>query len=98
MTPTITTPHHCYCLQLALVIDRNGDGVADVVRPIIRGLEMPAGVAWYKGALFVSGNLKGKGYVWRVDNIDSYAESGKVGGGAPHGNTAGRQRLYYSRW
>lgn len=63
--------------NLALVIDRNGDGVADVVRPIIRGLEMPAGVAWYKGALYVSGNLKGKGYVWRVDNIDSYAESGK---------------------
>jgi glucose/arabinose dehydrogenase len=42
------------------------------------GLDMPAGVAWYKGALYVSGNLKGKGYVWRIDNIDSYAEKGQL--------------------
>ncbi len=48
------------------VVDANSDHVADTVHTIARGLEMPNGVAWQYGALYVAEVNR----VLRFDNID----------------------------
>jgi len=48
------------------VVDADSDHVADTVHTIARGLEMPNGVAWQYGALYVAEVSR----VLRFDNID----------------------------
>lgn len=56
------------------MIDEDGDGVADKVHVVINDKEVPNGVAWREGSLFVAQI----GYVWRYDNVDELAVAGKV--------------------
>ena len=48
--------------------DKNGDYKADTVITIASGLEMPVGVAWKDGALYVSEVSE----ILRFDNIDTH--------------------------
>ncbi|MGE0385487.1 MAG: sorbosone dehydrogenase family protein [Gammaproteobacteria bacterium] len=47
--------------------DRDGDGRADAVHTIAEGLEMPTGVAWHAGALYVGAVNR----ILRFDGIDA---------------------------
>lgn len=49
------------------LLDENKDGVADKKYTLMSGKNMPNGVAFYKGALYVAEVDK----IWRLDNIES---------------------------
>ena len=49
------------------VVDRDGDFVADAVIPIARELDMPSGVAWHDGSLYVAEVSR----ILRYDDIDN---------------------------
>ncbi|KAI8464206.1 MAG: L-sorbosone dehydrogenase [Monoraphidium minutum] len=55
------------------LVDFNGDGTADRMTVIARGLDKPQGMDWHKGDLFVSGWQEALGVIWRLKNIDKYA-------------------------
>lgn len=49
------------------LVDENHDGIADQKYTLVSGMNMPNGVAFYKGALYVAEVNK----VWRLDNIEA---------------------------
>lgn len=49
------------------LVDEDNDGVADKKYTLISGMNMPNGVAFYKGALYIAEVNK----VWRLDNIEA---------------------------
>ena len=52
------------------VIDRDGDFRADEVKVIARGLNMPSGVTWHDGSLYVAEISR----ILRYDDIDAHLE------------------------
>jgi glucose/arabinose dehydrogenase len=50
------------------LVDENNDGVADKKYTLMQGMNMPNGVAFYKGALYIAEVDK----VWRLDNIEDH--------------------------
>jgi glucose/arabinose dehydrogenase len=53
------------------VIDRNGDGVADDVKVLVSNVPNPAGVAFYKGALYYSSITQ----IYRLDDIENHLDA-----------------------
>lgn len=49
------------------LVDQDNDGVADRKYTLVQGMNMPNGVAFYKGALYIAEMDK----VWRLDNIEA---------------------------
>lgn len=61
-------------MQVYAAIDEDGDGVADHVHVVINDKNVPNGVAWREGSLFVAQI----GFIWRYDNVDQLAIAGEV--------------------
>jgi hypothetical protein len=62
------------------LVDLDGDGRADSLTEIARGLDKPQGMDWYNGDLYVSGWSGPDGMIWRLKDVDKYALQGKVRG------------------
>jgi hypothetical protein len=65
-------------LQTTALLDEDGDGVVEETVILLDSLDTPNGVAWKGGDLYVSGFDKGKGMIWKVEDIDSYVQKGEV--------------------
>ena len=50
----------------------------DATVVVLDNLDTPNGVAWKDGDLYVSGFDKGKGMIWKVEDIDAYVLKGEV--------------------
>ena len=52
------------------LVDKNGDGVADEVKTIATGVQIPAGVAFRNGSLYYSSITK----IYRMDDIENHLD------------------------
>lgn len=60
------TAHQVYAL-----VDTNGDGVADAVKVVSRGLVQPTGIAFRNGALYIAAATK----IVRLDDIEAHLDA-----------------------
>lgn len=57
--------------RLVALPDKNGDGVADEVKPVLTGLGQPHGLAFFGGKLFVAEETRVVRYSWDEKNLSA---------------------------
>src|SRR5438128_10927792 len=67
--PCLTRPHEQRAAgKVYAILDRDHDNIADTVMTIAQGLQMPNGVAFHNGALYVAEVNR----ILRYDNIEAH--------------------------
>ncbi len=55
--------------KIVMFPDRNKDGIADEVAPVVAGLQKPHGIEFYDGYLYVVEETKVSRYIWRDQKL-----------------------------